>query len=139
MLFLPPIFKYKNWTSTSRLDSSVISFVLPSDLPVPSLNPVSAVFILTLWHLHFINCIYLYMSCVCVCVCVHSVARSCLTLCNSVAHQSPLSMRFSRQEYWSELPFLTPGELPNPGIKPTSLTSPALAGRFFITAPLMLQ
>ena len=37
-------------------------------------------------------------------------------------------------EYWSELPFLTPGELPNPGIKPTSLTSPALAGRFFTTS-----
>ena len=48
----------------------------------------------------------------------------------SVARQ--LSMRFSRQEYWRELPFPSPGDLPNPGIEPKSLTSsPALAGRFF--------
>ena len=43
-------------------------------------------------------------------------------------------MRFSRQEYWSGLPCSPPGDLPNPGIKPTSLTSPALAGGFFTTA-----
>jgi len=41
-------------------------------------------------------------------------------------------MGFFRQEYWSRLPCLTPGDLPNPGIKPVSLMSPALAGRFFI-------
>ena len=35
-----------------------------------------------------------------------------------VAYQAPLSMGFSRQEYWSELPFPSPGDLPNPGIKP---------------------
>ena len=46
-------------------------------------------------------------------------------------HQPPLSMRFSRQEYWSGLSCPPPGDLPNPGIKPTSLTSPALAGGFF--------
>ena len=39
----------------------------------------------------------------------------------TVAHQAPLSVGFSRQEYWSGLPFLSPGELPNPGIKPGSL------------------
>ena len=43
-------------------------------------------------------------------------------------------MEFSRQEYWSELPFPSPGDLPNPGNKPMSLTSPVLAGRFFITS-----
>ena len=48
------------------------------------------------------------------------------------AHQSPLSMEFSRQEYWSELPFPSLGDLPNPGIE---LESPALAGRFFTTEP----
>ena len=50
------------------------------------------------------------------------VAQSCLTLCNptTVAHQAPLSMGFSRQEYWSGLPFPSPGDLPNPGIKPGS-------------------
>ena len=46
----------------------------------------------------------------------------------TVAHQTPLSMGFSRQEYWSGLPFPLLGELPNPGIEPGS---PALAGRFF--------
>ena len=49
----------------------------------------------------------------------------------TVAHQAPLSMGFSRQEYWSGLPCLPSGSLPDRGIKPTSLTSPALAGGFF--------
>ena len=52
----------------------------------------------------------------------------------TVAHQGPLSMGFSRQKYWSELPFLSPGYLPDPGIEPTSLAPPALAGRFFTTS-----
>ena len=51
----------------------------------------------------------------------------------TVAHQAALSMGFSRQEYWSGLPFPSPGDLPDPGIKPTSLTSPALASGFFTT------
>ena len=51
----------------------------------------------------------------------------------TVAHQAPLSMEFSRQEYLSELPFPPPGDLPDPGIRPTSLASPALAGEFFTT------
>ena len=50
----------------------------------------------------------------------------------TVALQAPLSMAFSRQEYWSGLPFPSPGDLPNPGIKPVS---PALAGKFFTTEP----
>ena len=44
-------------------------------------------------------------------------------------------MEFSRQEYWSGLPFPTLGDLPDPGIEPRSLVSPALAGRFFTTVP----
>ena len=44
-------------------------------------------------------------------------------------------MGFSRQDYWSVLPFPTPQDLPNPGIEPMSPVSPALAGRFFTTAP----
>ena len=48
--------------------------------------------------------------------------------------QAPLSMGFSRQEYWSGLPFPSPGELPNWGIKPESSMSPASAGRFSITS-----
>ena len=48
--------------------------------------------------------------------------------------QVPLSMGFSGQEYWSKLPFPTPGTLPDPGIEPMSLEFPASAGRFFTTA-----
>ena len=43
-------------------------------------------------------------------------------------------MEFPRQEYWSGLPFPSPGDLPNPGIEPASLASPALAGEFFTTS-----
>ena len=51
------------------------------------------------------------------------------------AHQAPLPIGFSSQEYWSGLPFSPPGDLPDPGIKPRCLMSPALAGKFFITEP----
>ena len=54
----------------------------------------------------------------------------------TVARQAPLSMESSRQEHWSGLPFPIPGDLPNPGMKHTSLAPPALTGRFFTTAPL---
>ena len=50
----------------------------------------------------------------------------------TVAHQSPLSIGFPRQEYWSGLSFPSPGDLPNPGIKPVS---PGLSGRFVTTEP----
>ena len=73
---------------------------------------------------------------ICVCVCVCSVASTSLQPNGLyVAHQAPLSMEFSRQEYWSGLPFPTPGNLPISGIKHTSPVSPALAGRFFTTEP----
>ena len=49
----------------------------------------------------------------------------------TVACQVPLSMEFSRQEYWSGLPLHSPGDLPDSGIEHVSLASPALAGRFF--------
>ena len=58
------------------------------------------------------------------------VAKLCLTLVTprTVAHQAPLSMGFPSQEYWSRLPFPSPGDLPDPGIEPMT---PALAGGFF--------
>ena len=79
--------------------------------------------------------------CVCVCVrtcvfvCIHSVAQSCLILCDpiwTVAHQAPLSMEFSRQDYCSGWPFPSPRDLPDPGIKSVS---PVLSGIVFTTAP----
>ena len=51
----------------------------------------------------------------------------------TVAHQAPLSMGFPRQEYRSGLPLPSPGDLPDPEIKPTSPVSPALASRFSTT------
>ena len=50
----------------------------------------------------------------------------------TVAYQAPLSMGFLKQEYWSGLPFPSPGDLPDPGIEPTF---PALAGGFFTSEP----
>ena len=58
----------------------------------------------------------------------------CPTLCDlmdCIAHQAPLSMGFSSQQYWSGLPGPPPGHLPNPGIELVPLMSPALASRFF--------
>ena len=52
----------------------------------------------------------------------------------TVAHPAPLSMEFSRQEYWSRLPFPPAGDLPHPGVKPILLVLTALAGGFFTTA-----
>ena len=68
---------------------------------------------------------------------MHGYAKSlqlCLTLFATLwttAHQASLSMGFSRQEYWSGLPGPPPGDLPDPGIEPSFLMSPALAGGFF--------
>ena len=65
---------------------------------------------------------------------MHACKLSCFSLVRlfatlwTVAHQASLSMGFSRQEYWSGLPCPTPGDLPDPGIKPVSLVSPSLAG-----------
>ena len=71
---------------------------------------------------HYIN------SCSCVCVLSHVFTTSWTVAC-----WASLSVGFSKQEYWSRLPFPPPGDLPDLG-KPTSLTSPALAGRFFATS-----
>ena len=57
-----------------------------------------------------------------------------LTITWIIALQAPRSMGLFRQEYWSGLPCPPPGDLPNPGIEPTSLMSPALAGRFFTSS-----
>ena len=64
-----------------------------------------------------------------VCVCVHSHAWL-FAIPGTVAHQTPLT--FSRQEYWSGLPFPPPGDLPDLGIRPVFSVSPALAGGFFL-------
>ena len=91
------------------------------------------------WWLFWSSC-----ACVCVCACMcvwHCLCmcaqslQSCLTLCDHVDCSPPGSMGFSKQEYWSRLPFHPPGDLPNPGVEPTCPVSSALVGRFFITEP----
>ena len=86
----------------------------------------------TLW---WMRVFLLHYACVCVWN-VLSLSSHIWLFATSwtVAHQAPLSMRFSRQEYWSGLPCPPPGDLPNPGIEPASLKSPSLAGGFFITS-----
>ena len=83
--------------------------------------------------------IQLYTSNICTIltgVVVQSLSRVWLFVTpQTVAHQVPVPMGFSRQEYWGRLLFLSPGDLPDPGNEPTSLTSPALVGRFFTEPP----
>ena len=67
------------------------------------------------------------------CGCMHNRVQLFATPW-TVAHQAPLPMGFSRQEYWSRLPFSPSGDLPNPGIKPASLASSASTGVFFTTS-----
>ena len=73
--------------------------------------------------------------------CVHSkLFQLCLSLRAPMdyslpeACQAPVSMEFSRQDFWSQLLYAPPGDLPDPGIEPASLLSPALAGGFFPTS-----
>ena len=68
-----------------------------------------------------------------VCSCVLVMSSSLQP--HELACQIPLSMGISREEYWRGLPFPPPEDLPDPGIKSTSLTSPELAGMFFTTEP----
>ena len=68
------------------------------------------------------------ISMMCVCVCIQ-LLQLYLTLW-AVAHQAPLSMGFSRQEYWSGFPCPLPGDLPKAGAKPAAFTSPALKFQF---------
>ena len=91
-----------------------------------SLDQVCLVHLCYLWHLA--QCLVHSM-----CVCMLS-QFSHVWLYETLwtrACQAPLSMEFSRQEYWSGLSCPSPGDLPDPGIEPVVLRSPALAGRFF--------
>ena len=75
-------------------------------------------------HCHPAYLTYMQSVCMCVCVCVCvCVLLSCVRLFVTpwtAAHQAPLSIEFSRQEYWNGLPYPSPGDHPDPGIKPGS-------------------
>ena len=109
-VFLPVSFSI--WMSLSQSLSLVLPLITPSFLLCALVMP-------SYWH----ACVLSHISSIRLCATSWTVAR-----------QAPLSVEFSRQEYWSGLPFLSPGDLPDPGIEPVSLTSPALAGGFFTTS-----
>ena len=75
-----------------------------------------------------------YPLCVCVYVRMFSPVQLFAALWTT-AHQAPLSMKCSRQEYWNGLPFPSSGDLPDPGIKPKSLVQPPCAGGFLAPTP----
>ena len=120
--------------------------MLPS-LPLANLFSTETFVILTnrsCWFKDIINILFmlfdsfpapLSLTHICISACVH--AQSYSTLCDPIDYNpTRLSAHeFSRQEYCSGLPFPTPGDLPDPGIEPASLASPALADRFFTTVP----
>ena len=93
----------------------------------------------SIWSLHMMCVCVCARACMCVlspCSCVQLLAALLITV-----HQAPLSMEFSRQEYWSGLSWPPPGDLPmpssrgsDPGIESTSLRSPTLGGVFFTTS-----
>ena len=78
--------------------------------------------------------ICLYTGILCVCMLSHFSHVQLFAMPWTVARQTPLSMGFSRQVYWSGLPCCPPGDLPDPGTEPASLLSPALSDSFFTTS-----
>ena len=101
----------------------------PGDGPNPGIKPGPGLFRLLHWQAGSSPLVPPGKPCVLYVTSVMSES----TAPGTVAFQAPLSIGFSRQEYWSGLPFSPPGDLPHPGIEPASFTSPALAGRFFTT------
>ena len=83
-----------------------------------------------------VTCLLTCRYMICVCVCVRTRALSCFSpvQLGGTLWMVALSMGFSTTEYWSELPCSSRGDIPDPGIEPTSLMSPAWAGRFFTTS-----
>jgi len=113
-----------SWWCHPTISSSVIPFSsCPQSFPASGFFPMSLLFASTWW--------YFVCVCVCVCVCVwrHFSCDQLFVTLWAITHQAPLSMEFSRQEYWSGLPCPPSGDLPDQGIEPTSLMSPALVGR----------
>ena len=111
-----------------------ISVSLPGIKPMPSAMEAQS---LNHWFTREVLAFYIFPSyvfvCVCVCVCALNHVRLFAALW-TVACQASLSAEFSRQEYWSGVPFPSLGDLPDAGSKPLSLAFPVVAGRFFTTS-----
>ena len=128
----PAVFTRENIPKKVDLsDSNLCCSNVKILVEVEGIGIASFSFISIPFFIYFIYSLFLFFI-----ACVLS-RISCVWLFASpwtVAHQAPLSMVFSRQEYWSGLPYPPPGDLPNLGIKPASLMSPALTGGFFTTS-----
>jgi len=148
------------YSKSAYLNSNLICFLMPQMRHHPLLSWAAGPrdgslihvpsFPRSLLHLSILSgitfqAVYLHLN-ICLWVCLHSFII-CMLVCAkllgwvwlfvilwTVAWQAPLAIEFSRQEYWSGLSCPPPGDPPDPGIEPTSLTSPALAGGFFTTS-----
>ena len=114
--FIAYLSSSSTWTFTEEnlltlMKSNLSYFSFMDCVLVPDLRTLPKLRCQNLFFLFFLNVL-----------CGGLVAKSCLTFATpwTVACQAPLSMGFSRQEYWSGLPILSPGDLPDPGIKPRS-------------------
>ena len=108
----------------------------PRDLPDPGIEPRSPAFQPdSLPTEPPGNLLYFPVLCnICKCVLSHFSYVQLFVTPGTVAQQALLSIKFSRQEYWSGLPCPPPRDLPDPGIEPRSFMSPAVAGGFFTTS-----
>ena len=133
------------WTGRNLLGSDF--YHIEGKHKVGNFNCQVQIWILTWWachssHLWFVPSLFILIILL---VCAKSLSHVWLFVTLwTVVCQAPLSMGFSRQEYWSGLPFPLPGDCPHPSIKPASLTSPALAGEFSTTSatwevPVLLE
>ena len=128
-----------NWPSMNEITPHIFFYVLLLLLDIVcKVHPWCCVLLyLTYFHGHMLLCYmksYLSITFICVCMLSHFSHVWLLVTLWTVACQTPVSMGFSRKKYWSGLPCPSPGTLPIPGIKPTSLLSPSLASRFFTTS-----
>ena len=126
--------RVRNLSTQARPQFPNAGFQSAAGLEKPQLQVISHFDYNRIGHLNFWTETVTHLKCDCVCVCMLSHVWL-FTTPWTVACQAPLSMEFSRQEYWSGLPFPSPGDLPDPEIEPASLVSLALAGRFFTTVP----
>ena len=120
-------------TDNKLLSIFKLNQILNSKTPRTNSKNVSLVIIFLLFlKINFIRVqlIYNVVLVSALCVLSHFGCVQLLLTPRTVAHQAPLSMDFSRQEYWSGLPFSPPGNLPDPGIKPTMPVDPALEADF---------
>ena len=112
------------------LDGDIVKLLAPCDTTVMNAQicPRKPKFRVLVIILSLVNCTFLnsknvFLEGVCACMLSHFCHVRLFATLWTIAHQAPLSMEFSKQEYWSRVPFPSPGDFPHPGIKCTYHTS----------------